>query len=1077
MSYNRQRNNAGINKILRVARKRLSEAQLTRLEPYIKHYFQNMAPDDLESLDPAAAFEIVHGHWQLAKTRARGKGLVSVINPSWEANASHTAVDIVTDNMPFLVDSVRMELNRQGFIVDLLIHPVFQVERDRQGVMKTLRAPGQPQGEVRRESFIHAEIGRVLDSGQLQTLESGLQRVLQHVRRAVTDWPTMSAKLHDIIQQLEEVVARIPPRYMDEVRAFLRWLDERNFTFLGFQEYGVVRDAQTEMLEPVKGSALGIMRDRQFSEADGEAPLFAKGGSRRSAADELLLITKSLARSTVHRPGYLDYIAVRHFDGRGRIVGESRFLGLYTSMAYRRNPHDIPIVRSKIANVFARAEFDPVSHIGKSFLHVLETYPRDELFQIAEGNLFAIAMGILHLGERQRLKLFVREDRLRRFVTCLVYVPRDIYDSDLRRKMVDILLRGFQGLDLNFNVKLAEESFARVEFFIRTDPNDFPAYNAAVIEEELKEASYSWNDELRDELLAALPEQECALLLQKFAAAFPVAYQEEFMPRTAVGDIAILQNLDAGETLKVNLYCPVAGEPSALWLKLYKRGAPIAPSDSLPVLENMGVKVVQERPYRIVTGDGVELWIHDHGLLCRCEVPGLDTLKPVFEEIFADVWYGRIENDGFNALGITAGLPSREIVVIRAYCKFLLQAGLTFSQAYMEQCLIRHAGLTRQLIGLFKLRFDPGGPSSRQAAQETLEKTFTEQLDTVSSLDEDRILRNFFGAILATVRTNYFQAGDDGKPKPYLSFKFESARLPELPEPRPLYEIFVYSPRMEGVHLRAGKVARGGIRWSDRREDFRTEVLGLVKAQKVKNAVIVPTGAKGGFYVKQPPGSGGREALMEEAVYCYRQFICGLLDITDNLRNGKPAPPPNVVRHDEDDPYLVVAADKGTATFSDYANELAEGYGYWLGDAFASGGSRGYDHKKMGITARGAWESVKLLFRDQGKNIQAEDFTAVGIGDMAGDVFGNGMLLSKHIKLLGAFNHMHIFLDPDPDPAAGFRERQRLFRLARSTWADYNPELISKGGGVYPRNAKSIPLSSEVQAMLGTKRSSMPPNE
>ena len=1050
----------------------VSALELRKFKPFLHHYYLHVDPHALAEMSVQRAFDIGRMHWKTAQMRQAKNPIVKVYNLT-NSSSTYTAIEIVTDNMPFLVDSVRMLLNGQGLIINLALHPVFEVDRDPKGKLKQVLAPQQDKLKPNthlRESFIYLQIDRIFETTKLVALEKDLLAVLQDVRRSVADWQKVRKQLYKLIEELNAAEMSTALQEFTEVAQFLTWLDQQNFTFLGCQHYNVKRTKQGMTCLPVTESALGIMRSKKFAIENYAADVLQQLG-KLGARKQLLLVTKSVQRSTVHRPGHLDYIIVRHFDQQGTIVGETRFVGLYASNAYRRHPGDVPIIKSKINRVFNKAGYDPVSHIGKSFLHILETFPRDELFQIDESELYEIAKAILHLGDRQRVKLFMREDQLHRFVTCLIYVPRDRYDTNLRLRMSAIIQKELVSTSLDFNVRLSDDSFARVECFIRTDPAIFPKYDAKKLEQMLEQASRSWVDELKQLMLSQFSEQECIAAFTHFNAAFPVAYQEGFQVYQAAEDITRLQHLSGKNVLSVNLY--QAKSNNQLRLKLYKYGQSIAPSDSLPILENMGVRVLQETPYQITVPDGRSLWVHDHGLECKLEGTTFDQFKTDFEEIFVAAWSGEIESDGFNSLGLLASLSAREISLLRAYCKYLLQGTLTFSQTYMEQCLNRYANIANHIVQLFTHRFDPQIQieNSRQK-QQKIEKKIRKALDQVSSLDDDRILNNFLSLVLATVRTNFYQID-----KPYISFKFDTSQVIELPEPRPIFEIFVYSPRIEGVHLRAGKVARGGLRWSDRREDFRTEILGLVKAQKVKNAVIVPTGAKGGFVVKQPPASGDREAFLNEGIACYKQFIGGLLDLTDNVKSDKLVPPSNVVRYDEDDPYMVVAADKGTAAFSDIANSVADDYGFWLGDAFASGGSNGYDHKRMGITAKGAWESVKLLFRDLGKDIQTQPFTVIGIGDMAGDVFGNGMLLSKKIKLVGAFNHMHIFIDPAPDPAASFKERQRLFRMPRSTWEDYDATLISKGGCIFSRSAKSINLSKQIQELLGIQKKSVVPNE
>ncbi|MDQ3250745.1 MAG: NAD-glutamate dehydrogenase, partial [Actinomycetota bacterium] len=707
-----------------------------------------------------------------------------------------------------------------------------------------------------------------------------------------------------------------------------------------------------------------------------------------------------------------------------------------------------------------------------------ETYPRDELFQISKEELFEIAMGIVHLQERHRVRFFVRRDTYGRFFSCLVFVPRDRYNTVIRERMQDILLRAFEGANVEYNVRLSESVLARVHFIIYTKPGETPEYDEEEIEGRIVETTRSWTDSLYDAMIEQCGEEQGIELFRKYRDAFSPGYRAGFLPRTAVSDVQRMETLKSDDDLGMSLYHPIEESQDFLGFKLFRLGDQVSLSEILPLLEDMGVEVVDERPHEVKPAGSPPVWIYDFGLVH--EAGGeLQTgeVKEIFQDAFVRAWRGAVENDGFNRLVLRARLTWREISILRAYCKYLRQTGSTFSQDYMEDALVSNQHIARLIVDLFEARLDPSRQNRAEAESERLKEEIEEALEAVVSLDEDRILRSFLDITLATLRTNYYQSTPDGDPKGHLSFKLDPERIPGLPLPRPRFEIFVYSPRTEGVHLRGGEVARGGIRWSDRREDFRTEVLGLMKAQTVKNAVIVPVGAKGGFVVKRPPAEGGREALQQEVVACYKTLIRGMLDITDNISGDEIVPPPDVTRYDDDDPYLVVAADKGTATFSDIANGISEEYGFWLGDAFASGGSVGYDHKEMGITARGAWESVSRHFRELGHDTQSEDFSVIGIGDMSGDVFGNGMLLSRHIKLVGAFNHMHIFLDPDPDPEKSFDERERLFGLPRSSWTDYDEDLISEGGGIFPRTAKSIPLSQQVREMLDVEAESLTPTE
>jgi glutamate dehydrogenase len=1019
-------------------------------------------------------------HWTFAHERAPGTSKVRVYNPHFEEHgwqSTHTVLEIVTDDMPFLVDSTRMGVNRKGYAIHLMLHPIMKVRRDEAGRLIEVLNPDSEDGIS--ESVIHVEVDRQTETGVLEELHKCIESVLGQVRAAVEDWQEMRGTVAGIVTELEEgLPVPIDEEALEESKAFLEWIANDNFTFLGYREYNLLTDDGEDLLRSVPGTGLGILRETSREPISQSFAKLPPEVRRLAHATYLLNLTKANSRSTIHRPSYMDYVGIKKFDSSGEVTGERRFLGLYTFSAYSMSVLEIPLVRRKVRYVLERAGFPPESHNEKDLIEILETYPRDELFQISHEELFEISMGILHLQERQRTRLFIRRDTFGRFFSCLVFVPRDRYNTNIRKRMGDILQRAFNGVNAEFNVRLSESVLARLHFIIYTEPGEVPDYDAQAIEQRLVEATRSWTDNLYDAMIEHFGEERGTELFRRYREAFPPGYRDGFLPRTAVSDIARIEELASEDDIEMSLYHPLEEPENFLGFKLFRLGEQISLSDTLPLLENMGVEVVDERPHRIEPAGSPAVWIYDFGLLHEAQGE-LQTgeVREIFQDAFARAWRKEVEDDGFNRLVLRARLNYRQVTVLRAYCKYLRQAGTTFSQDYMEDALFANPHITTLLVRLFEARFDPNRQQTAEAETERLKGEIAESLETVESLDEDRILRHFLNVTLCTVRTNYYQRTPEGDPKPYLSFKFDPSDIIVLPLPRPKFEIFVYSPRAEGVHLRGGKVARGGIRWSDRREDFRTEILGLMKAQTVKNAVIVPVGAKGGFVVKRPPAEGGREALMQEVVACYRTLIRGMLDVTDNRVGDRVVPPEDVVRYDEDDPYLVVAADKGTATFSDIANGIAGDYGFWLGDAFASGGSAGYDHKDMGITAKGTWESVKRHFRELGVDIQNEDFTVAGIGDMSGDVFGNGMLLSRHIKLVGAFNHLHIILDPDPDPETSFKERERLFGLPRSSWSDYDESLISEGGGVYARTAKSIPLSPQVQQLLGVEEETLTPNE
>src|SRR5688572_25647280 len=1035
-------------------------------DEFARLYYAEVDPEELAARSPSDLAGAAAAHLEFGRRFSSGTPKIRAYNPvpaqhGWQS--SHSVIEIVNDDMPFLVDSVAMEVNRQGLTLHLVIHPVLRSVRNRDGALMAIAAPGES-AEGRLESFMHVEVDRQSDPAKLAELEAGLARVLADVRAAVEDWRAMQARMAQALERLDEARSAVPQAELEEGRAFLAWLLNDHFTFLGGRDYALESVSGEDVLRIVPGSGLGILRERGETRSASFAALPAEARTR-ARVKELLVLTKANSRSTVHRPGHLDYVGVKRFDSRGEVIGETRFLGLYTHTVYAENPRQVPLLRRKIADVIERAAFLPSGHSGKALASILESYPRDELVQIDTDDLYRHAMAILQLGERQRLRLLVRRDAYSRFVSCLIFVPRERYNTELRVRFQKILTEAFNGVSSEFDVDLSASMLGRILMRIATRPGMMAGTpDIKALEQRLVQAMRRWEDDLYAELLERHGEARANQLFRVYGAAFPAGYREEYSVRDAAVDIEMVEALDPRTDLGMNLHA--GGEAAKFNFKIYRRGSRVPLSDSLPILERLGVQVQFEHPHKLEPAGAPPVWVVDFGLTPPANARPLAAVRESFHEAFFGMWSGTVEADALSRLVLSAGLKPGEIVVLRAYARYLNQTGSALSLAYVEQALAANPRIAARLVRLFFARFDPDGQGAGAQVADEIETA----LDEVENLDEDRILRSFLAVVQATTRTNYFLG------RPYLSFKLDPKRVPGLPEPRPMYEIWVYSPRVEAVHLRGGPVARGGIRWSDRREDFRTEVLGLMKAQMVKNVVIVPVGAKGGFVLKRPP-AGDREALLKEGVACYQTFLRGMLDITDNLVDGKVVPPAGVVRHDHDDPYLVVAADKGTATFSDYANAIAAEYGFWLGDAFASGGSAGYDHKKMAITARGAWESVKRHFRELGLNTQTDPFTVAGIGDMSGDVFGNGMLLSRKIQLVGAFDHRHIFLDPSPDPEASFKERERLFGLARSSWADYNPSLISPGGGVYPRSAKSVPVSPQVQRVLGIEASSLTPNE
>ncbi|MDX1540615.1 MAG: NAD-glutamate dehydrogenase, partial [Geminicoccaceae bacterium] len=896
---------------------KLKEQQARVAETFLRHYYRSVAPVDLLERDPMDLYGAALAHFRFGEQRPGGEVKARVYNPQVEQHgwqSTHSVVEVVNDDMPFLVDSVSMALNRLGLVIHLTIHPVVAVRRNARGGIEDVLEAERADGDATFESFMHFEIDRLSNPQRMAAIEDELQRVLGDVRAAVDDWQQMLGRVDVALDELARARPHIEGEDADEVEAFLNWIADNHFTFLGYGTYDLIESPEGDQLQRVDGSALGILR-RQPAEAAKSRSFAALPPEIRARARSRapLIITKANARSTVHRPVYLDYIGIKRFDEQGQVIGEHRFLGLFTSAAYNRNPREIPLLRDKVERLMQRANLPKASHARKALTNILETYPRDELFQISDDELFDTTQEILHLQERQRLRLFLRKDPFARFVSCLIYVPRERYTTFLRQRFQAILMEMLGGTEAEYQAQVSESVLARIQFIVRT-PDGTPAdVDPLAIEHRLIDAARSWADVLRDALIDAHGEEDGNRLYRAYADAFPPGYRDIVPARAAVPDIDRIDQLARGQTdLAMSLYRALEEEEGLIRFKLARAGEGIPLSDALPFLENMGLRVLQERPSEITTRKDQTFWLHDFVMRPTSAVEiDPDKVRDKFQDAFAAIWRGDVENDGFNRLILLAGLSWREVTVLRAYCKYLLQIGIPFSQAYMEQTLAKNPRLAAQLAELFEARFNPTAKGDRGQRLEDLEAAFRKGLDDVANLDEDRILRRYLRLILATIRTNYYQPGEGGAAhRPYVSFKIDPASVPDLPLPRPAFEIFVYSPRMEGVHLRGGKVARGGIRWSDRREDFRTEILGLMKAQMVKNSVIVPVGAKGGFVVKRPPEGGDRAALQEEVIFCYRTLMRGMLDITDNRVGDGIEPPKNVVRFDDDDPYLVVAADK-----------------------------------------------------------------------------------------------------------------------------------------------------------------------
>lgn len=1059
-------------------RQRLPKDRAMPLVRFADHFFANVATQDLASWRLDDLYGATLAVWNFLQQRsAREPVKLQVFNPDFERHgwqSTHTIIEVVQPDMPFIVDSLRMELNRRNLTTHAIVNTVFSIRRDRKtGELQELQPRGVKCEGGEPESLIVIEVDRHTDPAQLEALQQGLLDVLAEVRAVVSDFDSMLTRADELLECYRSLPADQGKQDVAEAGDFIAWLKD-HFTFLGYEELEL-NDGENGTLRAVNDRRLGLFRQQEGSGYPGVQPSGEQGAGGFTLIPELMSFTKSSRRSRVHRPAYPDYISIKRFNDRGELTGESRFLGLYTSSVYLHGATDIPIVRRKIDAVMERSGLCRQGHDWKKLKQILETHPRDDLFQASVEELFETAMGILQIHERRQIRLFLRRDHYGQFFSALVYAPREVYSTDFRQRVERILQQQLGCNQAEFTTYFSESVLARTQFILRASDHQEVTreFDVRDLEQRISQAASSWNEELYAALVESLGEEQGIKTYNHFNGGFSAGYRSDFPPRAAVVDIQYIRRLTEAEPIALSFYEALEREPDELNFKLYHRGQALPLSDVLPVLENLGLRVIDEHPYQVSCDDQC-VWIHDFNLrYTGKQQVAAETMHLLFEDAFLNIWQGNTGSDDFNKLVLGARLHWREVALLRAYAGYMKQIRFPISPEAISLALRHHVELARLLVDLFAARFDPDRADPKR--EEKLEADILQGLDEVASLNEDQAIRQYLALIKATLRTNFYQRVN-GQPKPYLSLKLSPRDIPQVPEPRPLFEIYVHSPRVEGVHLRGGKVARGGLRWSDRLEDFRTEVLGLVKAQQVKNAVIVPVGAKGGFVARQLHSDMSREAWMEEGISCYRTFIRALLDVTDNLEEGKVVPPPQVMRHDDDDTYLVVAADKGTATFSDIANAIAAEYNFWLGDAFASGGSQGYDHKKMGITARGAWVSVERHFRELGLNTAKEPFTCLGIGDMSGDVFGNGMLRSDQIRLVAAFNHLHIFIDPDPDSAASFRERERLFKL-RSGWGEYDSTLISKGGGVFSRNAKSISLTPEIKRLTGLKASRVAPNE
>jgi len=1066
-----------INRLQAPLADRQPEQTCRNIMQFAEHFYKFAALDELAAWSEEVFYGATLSTWNFLQNFSRSTPKLRIFNPDinldgWQS--PHTFIQILNIDMPLLVDSLRLLINRRHLTLHSLHNAIFAVQRNSEGELKALTAASEETSQ-QTESLVLIEINAITDEQERNQIQEELLATLDEVRLAVTDFTAMQNQALTISKKLNEAAKQKLQLGNDlislsEASDFFSWIAKVHFIFLGYDEYRLEEKGGQKYLCKIAGSELGLLKLNEDT-SNLCTPL-------SSVTNDLLTFAKASTLARVHRAAFPDQIIVKSFDATGKITGEQRFVGLYTSAVYNKIPQDIPVLRKKVTRTVKNIGMQPRSHNGRQLLQILDSYPRDDLFQIGLEELTATALSIFNLRERRKTRVFIRQDQLSKLYSVLVYLPKDTFTTSLQLKIQKLLSEVLEAEFVEFFVHFSASALCRMQFIFHYNQATPPEYDLAAIEQQVIDVASSWEDSLHTALSKDQGETSASQLMSRYRQGFSAAYCEDFTPQHAVKDITFLEALTEEHPLGMNLYRR-ADNIEQLGFKIYHLNQRLLLSDMLPVLENLGLKVLGEDPYKIISSEKTS-WIHDFSLdlaLEEASLVDLEAVKDNFQTAFLQTWLGKAESDAFNKLILAAQLNWRQVAMLRGYARYMKQIGTTYAQDFIAATLVNQTAITRQLVRLFELRFNPDLTPEKMAQADCIAKIEAE-LEGVSSLNEDQILRRYLELIQATLRTNFYQQDKAGKPKLAISYKLNPSAISNIPQPAPMFEVFVSSPRVEGVHLRYGQAARGGLRWSDRHEDFRTEVLGLVKAQQVKNAVIVPVGAKGGFICKQMPNNPDRETFMAEGIACYKIFISCLLDITDNLINGEVVPPPRLVRQDTDDTYLVVAADKGTATFSDIANGLAADYNFWLGDAFASGGSAGYDHKKMGITASGAWVNVQRHFREMGINVQEETFSVIGIGDMGGDVFGNGMLQSDKILLTAAFNHLHIFIDPNPaDSVASFNERQRLFNLPRSTWADYRAELISAGGGIFSRNAKSIKISPEMKARFDITADKLAPAE
>ena len=1079
---------------------KLTGPERESLQRLAKKFFSHYPLEELVGRRLSNVFGGLYQWWQFIQQFDPHQPKLRLFNPNLAEDGwscPHTVLVVLQKDMPFLVDSIRIELNRRNIAIYTIKSTVLGVVRDSD--YQLLELADVESGPLEKtaaatknkEALIVMEMSARTNKQELADICLSLNSILAEVECVVDDYQPMRAAALATEQNLNFANEALTAANIQQTKAFMHWLTEDKFTFLGYAEYEFKDvDGQKTLCE-IPARRLGVFTLRDAASNPSLAvDLFNDGMTRFHLVPQVITFSKSSARARVHRNAYSDYVVVKRFNSQGDVIGEVRFLGLYTSAVYLMNPVEIPLISTKLTKVFELTGLDENSHDGKNFLQLLMTFPRNELFLSNTTELYEMLTGIAQINERSMVRLFMRRDPFGKFIHFIVYVPRDYFSTKVRLAIQDLIGTAIGSHDSEFTTYFSESILARVYLVFKLDSATPVQVDAAVLQAGIVNITRSWEDHLYNALLEIHGEEISGQLLREYYDAFSVAYQEQYDAAIAVQDIHSINELlnakpldGAGvntQPVSLSVYHSLAGESeSAIRFKIFHRDTTLALSDVIPILENLGFRVVSESTHDIKTTSGKVFWLHDFKLDHQgSHNIDFHAFKENFMNAFSAIWHGLADSDAFNMLITAAGLNWREVVVLRSYAAYMHQTLFPFSANYMAVALVNQAAITHKLTELFTLKFDPDLVDEKTPERlSALHDDIILRLDAVQNLNDDRIVRRFLALIENTLRTNFYQPDAQGNIKPYLSIKFAPHKLSDIPAPRPQFEIFVYSPRMEGLHLRTSKVARGGLRWSDRLQDYRTEILGLVKAQQVKNAVIVPSGAKGGFVCKKMPANSNREQQLQEAIACYQWLIRGLLDLTDNLVEGRITSPERVVRYDEDDAYLVVAADKGTASFSDIANAISAEYRHWLGDAFASGGSQGYDHKGMGITARGAWISVQRHFREKDIDVQTEPVTVLGIGDMAGDVFGNGMLLSQSILLVAAFNHQHIFIDPNPDPTTSFHERQRLFNTPKTTWDDYDKSLISEGGGVFNRSAKSIVISAQMRTRFALSAASLTPAE